>query len=219
MGFMQSTSGDGEDFKVYVKYNAKAGRWYTKEDKPDAEEFEVQDMTAVFDFENLRTGWFLFAPGVAPVKQLNEELRHWAPKPSPDFKQGFQINVFSSKNLMGVREFASTAGAVIDAMNDTYDDYSTSPESKTGKLPIVRCINVKPITSKHGTNYQPVLSIIGWTERPAELTADQPKAEPSPPPMQKAEPSPPPMQPAYAEGDQGYIPAFDGIGPQDDVAF
>jgi hypothetical protein len=126
-------------------------------------------MTAVFDFKSLKTGWFLFAPGVAPVKQLNDELRHWAIKPSPDFKQGFQIDVFSNKNLLGVREFASTAGAVIEAMNDVYDDYDTSPESKAGKLPIVKCIEVKPIVSKHGTNYQPVLRITGWVERPAEL--------------------------------------------------
>lgn len=191
MGFMQSASGDGGDFKVYVKYNAKAGRWYTKEDKPDSEDFEVSDMTAVFDFKSLRTGWFLFAPGVAPVKQLNDELRTWAVKPSPDFKQGFQINVFSQKNLLGVREFCSTAGAVIDAMNDVYDDYDTSPESKTGKLPIVKCTEVKPIVSKHGTNYQPVLAIVGWTDRPAELneTVNAPAA------------APPPMQPAHADLD------------------
>ncbi len=163
MGFMQSTSGDGEDFKVYVKYNAKAGRWYTKEDKQDAEEFEVADMTAVFDFANLKTGWFLFAPGVAPVKQLNDEMRHWAVKPSPDFKQGFQINVFSMKNLLGVREFCSTAGAVIDAMNAAYDDYEEGLKANPDKMPIVKCVTVKPIVSKHGTNYSPVLEIVGWT--------------------------------------------------------
>jgi hypothetical protein len=163
MGFMQTASGDGGDFKVYVKYNAKAGRWYTKEDKPDAEDFEVADMTAVFDFKSLKTGWFLFAPGVAPVKQLNDELRHWAVKPSPDFKQGFQIDVFSNKNLLGVREFASTAGAVIEAMNNVYDDYDTSPESKAGQAANRQMHAVKPIVSKHGTNYQPVLEIVGWT--------------------------------------------------------
>lgn len=169
MGFMQTASGDGEDFKVYVKYNAKAGRWYTKEDKEGAEEFEVADMTAVFDFANLKTGWFLFAPGVAPVKQLNENMRHWAVKPSPDFKQGFQVNVFSQKNLLGLREFASTAGAVIDAMNAVYDDYADAPEAKAGKLPVVRCETVKPIVSKHGTNYSPVLRIVSWVARPAEF--------------------------------------------------
>lgn len=171
MAFMQSNTNDGEDFKVYVKYNAKAGRWYTKEDKPDAEEFEVSDMTAVFDFPNLKTGWFLFAPGVAPVKQLNsgENLHCFPPRPADGFKQGFQIDVFSSKNLLGVREFASTAGAVIDAMNACHDRYEASPEAKAGKLPVVRCVAVKPIVGKHGTNYSPELQIVGWVDRPSEL--------------------------------------------------
>lgn len=183
MAFMESTTGDGEDFKVYVKYNAKAGRWYTKEDKPDAEEFEVSDMTAVFDFPNLKTGWFLFAPGVAPVKQLNA-AGEFTPKPGPDFKRGFQIDVFSSKNLMGVREFASTAGAVIDAMNAVHDRYEASPEANAGKLPVVRCVAVKPIVGKHGTNYSPELQIVGWVDRPSELieaTSAGPSSDYNPP--------------------------------------
>jgi hypothetical protein len=187
MAFMQSTTNDGEDFKVYVKYNAKAGRWYTKEDKPDADEFEVHDMTAVFDFPNLKTGWFLFAPGVAPVKQLNngESLHCFPPRPGPDFKQGFQIDLFSNKNLYGVREFCSTAGAVIDAMNAVHDEYLASPEAGKGKLPIVKCTAVKPIVGKHGTNYSPVLEIVGWTERPEEL-ADKPPVEGKPIPTPAA---------------------------------
>ena len=133
-------------------------------------------MTAVFDFANLKTGWFLFAPGVAPVKQLNANMRQFAVKPSPDFKQGFQLNVFSNKNLLGLREFASTAGSVIDAMNAVYDQYDDAPESRNGKLPIVKCVSVKPIVGKHGTNYSPVLQITGWTDRPAELV-DAPSAQ------------------------------------------
>ena len=113
-----------------------------------------------------------------------------------DFKQGFQIDVFSNKNLLGVREFASTAGAVIEAMNSVYDDYDSSPESKTGKLPIVKCVEVKPIVSKHGTNYQPVLAIVGWADRPTELAEKAPTAAP-------------PIQPA---------PAFSG-DLDDDVPF
>lgn len=169
MGFMQSTTNDGEEFKVYVAFNAKAGRWYTKEDKPDAELFEVKDMTAVFDLANIKTGWFLFAPGVAPVKQINSTLNASTPKPGDGFKQGFQLNLFSNKNLLGVREFASTAGAVIDSMNDLYDLYMADPQSKAGKLPVVRCVDVKPIVGKHGTNYSPMLQIVSWVERPAEL--------------------------------------------------
>ncbi len=181
---MQSTTNDGEAFKVYVKYNAKAGRWYTKEDKPDAQEFEVPDMTAVFDFPNLQTGWFLFAPGVAPVKQLGAEPGQFTPRPGPDFKQGFQIELFSNKNLLGVREFCSTAGAVIDAMNAVHDQYEAAPEAKEGKLPIVKCVTVKPLVGAHGTNFAPDLQIVGWTDRPPELTeaakAETPKQRPQP---------------------------------------
>jgi hypothetical protein len=168
MGFMQSTT-SSEDFKVYVAFNAKAGRWYTKEDKPDAELFEVKDMTAVFDFGSLKTGWFLFAPGVAPVKQINPTLAANTPRPGDGFKQGFQLNLFSNKNLLGVREFASTAGVVIDSMNNLYDEYAAAPERKEGKLPVVKCVDVKPVTGSHGTNYSPVFQIAGWVERPPEL--------------------------------------------------
>ena len=51
MGFMTAPSGGG-DFKVFVSYNAKAGRWYTKQDGKDEPQFEVADMTAVFDMPN-----------------------------------------------------------------------------------------------------------------------------------------------------------------------
>ena len=198
---MQSTTNDGEDFKVYVAFNAKAGRWYTKEDKPEAELFEVKDMTAVFDFASLRTGWFLFAPGVAPVKQIEATLNAATPRPGDGFKRGFQLNLFSNKNLLGVREFASTAGAVIDSMNELYDLYVAAPEAKEGKLPIVRCTDVKPIVGKHGTNYSPLLQIVGWADRPAEL----------------AEAPPPQTQPDAGAYAREATPAYAGL--DDDVPF
>ena len=176
MGFMQSNTG-GEDFKTFIKYNAKAGRWYTKEDKADAEEFEVRDMTAVFDFGSLRTGWFLFAPGVAPIKQLNDEISTFMPRPAEGFKQGFQINLFSNKNLLGIREFASTAGIVIDSMNELYDVATAAPEKNEGKLPVVKCTDVRPVTGAHGTNYAPVFQIVDWVARPPELTEEVKQGE------------------------------------------
>lgn len=66
MGFMNVTS--DEVFKVYVGFNAKAGRWYTKKDGKDEPMFEVTDMTAVFDMTSLKTGWFKFTTNVAPEK-------------------------------------------------------------------------------------------------------------------------------------------------------
>lgn len=209
MGFMTVATGDG-DFKVFVSYNAKAGRWYTKKDEKDAPQFEVTNLTAVFDMPNLKTGWFLFAAGVAPVKQYDPSLTEAAPKPGEGFKRGFELDLFSEKNLLGVREFASTAGIVIESMNALYDAWLAAPESKAGKLPVVKCVGVHPVTNKHGTNYQPQLEIVSWVDRPAELAGTAAPAA-----------SPPAAGPAPSTG---HVPppsakVPETVGPQDDVDF
>lgn len=205
MPLMNNPAGGDGNFTIYLKYNAKAGRWYTKDDKPEAAEYEVTDMTAVFDLQNVRTGWFLFAAGVAPVKQFDPSLTEAAAKPGEGFKRGFEVNVFSGKNIGGVREFASTAGAVIDSINSLYDAYEIAPERAQGKLPVVKCTGVNPVTGKHGTNYSPTLEIVAWVDRPVELAGDPPKVPPAgSPPKQAAQHAPPPAaapQPAMAGAD------------------
>ena len=165
MGFMTPPSSGG-DFKVFVSYNAKAGRWYTKRDGQDEPQFEVTDMTAVFDMPGLQTGWFKFAANVAPEKVMDPSFSEAASNPGQDFKRGFQLDLYSEKNLLGLREFSSTAGIVIEAMNSLYDLWLVAPETATGKLPVVRCVGVQPVTNKHGTNYQPKFEIVWWTDRP-----------------------------------------------------
>ncbi|WP_324075501.1 MAG: hypothetical protein RSE14_01580 [Erythrobacter sp.] len=157
---------------MFVSYNAKAGRWYTKNDGKDEPLFEVTDMTAVFDMPNLETGWFKFSAGVAPEKIMDPSLAEAAPNPGADFKRGFQIDLYSEKNLMGLREFSSTAGIVIEAMNNLYDLWMAAPENASGQLPVVRCSGVLPISNKHSTNYQPTFEIVGWTDRPAALAGN-----------------------------------------------
>lgn len=196
MGFM-SVPSSGGDFKVFVAYNAKAGRWYTKNDGKDEPMFEVTDMTAVFDMPNLETGWFKFSSGVAPEKVMDPSLAEAAPNPGTDFKRGFQIDLYSEKNLMGLREFSSTAAIVIEAMNNLYDLWMAAPENVAGKLPVVRCSGVLPISNKHGTNYQPTFEIVGWTDRPVALAGNgaslPPAAAPAPAaPQPPAQHMPPP---------------------------
>lgn len=178
MGFM-TPSATGADFKTYITFNAKAGRWYTKEDGKDEPLFEVTDMTAVFDMPGLQTGWFKFTSGVAPEKVMDPSFSQAAPNPGQDFKRGFQLDLYSEKNLLGLREFSSTAGIVIEAMNQLYDLWVAAPETATGKYPVVRCVGVMPVTNKHGTNYQPKFEIVGWTDRPAALCGGGP-ATPAP---------------------------------------
>jgi hypothetical protein len=192
MGFMNVTPSDG-DFKVYVGFNAKAGRWYTKRDGKDEQLFEVTDMTAVFDMPGLQTGWFKFSAGVAPEKVMDPSFSASAPNPGQDFKRGFQIDLYSEKNLLGLREFSSTAGIVIEAMNALYDAWTAAPETAAGQLPVVRCVGVTPVGNKHGTNYQPKFEIIGWTDRPAAFGEGGTAA---PVPVAPAPAAPAPVAPA-----------------------
>lgn len=181
MAFMNSGTAEGGEFKVYVSYNAKAGRWYTKRDGKDEPQFEVTDMTAIFDMDNLQTGWFLFAPGVAPVKHMDPSLAQAMPCPGEGFKRGFQIDLYSEKNLLGVREFSATAGIVIDAMNSLHDQWMAQAASNVGKLPVVKCVGVTPVTNKHGTNYKPQLEIVAWADRPTALAGASAPAAPAAP--------------------------------------
>lgn len=201
MGFM-TPSATGADFKVFISFNAKAGRWYTKRDGQDEPQFEVTDMTAVFDMPGLQTGWFKFAANVAPEKVMDPSFSEAASNPGQDFKRGFQLDLYSEKNLLGLREFSSTAGIVIEAMNSLYDLWLVAPETATGKLPVVRCVGVQPVTNKHGTNYQPKFEIVGWTDRPdafgdAGLPAPAARAA-SPVAAGPAAHMPPPLAPAPA---------------------
>ena len=60
----------------FVSYNAKAGRWYTKRDGKDEPQFEVTDMTAVFDM-----------PGgpMDPATALPVQIYMWAGSPERGF--------------------------------------------------------------------------------------------------------------------------------------
>jgi len=184
MGFMSNPAGGDGGFTPFLKYNAKAGRFYTKEDKQGAEEFEVSNMTAIFDLENIKTGWMLFNPGVAPMKTFDPSLSQAAPKPGDGFKRGFELLAYSEKNLLGLREFSSTAGAVIDAMNHLYDAWEAGRGGNPGKLPVVKCAGVTPVTNKHGTNYAPKFEIVSWADRPAEMSVDAAAPTPAPAPVE-----------------------------------
>lgn len=204
MAFMTAPSGGG-DFVPYVKYNAKAGRWYTKKDGKDEPEFEVTDMTAIFDIDNIRTGWFNFPAGAAPEKTFDPSLSEAAPRPSDLHKRGFQLNLFSDKNLLGLREFSSTAGSVIEAMNDLHTAWAAETTANPGKVPVVKCVGVLPVTNKHGTNYKPQIEIVSWVARPAELpgtVADEKPATAAPPAAKAATHTPPPAASAAPAADE-----------------
>jgi hypothetical protein len=156
------------EFIPYLKFNGKAGRWYTRSDT--GEETEVADLLAIFDLGTIKTGWIHFIEGEPPQTAWDSNGAV-APKPAamPKAKRGFAVNVFAPK-LGGLREFSSTSNGAITAVRDLYDNqFENAPERQTGKVPVVKCEKILPSKSKFGTNYEPVLKIVKWVDRPVGL--------------------------------------------------
>jgi hypothetical protein len=171
----------GGDFVPYIKFNGKAGRWYTRNDVGD--EVEVTDFRAAFDLGQIKTGWLYFAEGQPPQTIWDTNGRA-ADKPfdMPQAKRGFSVNVFAPK-LGGLRELSGTSNGLCMAIRELYDgQFEKAPERFEGKVPVVRCERVVPVKSKFGTNYEPVLKIEKWIDRPVGLPQQHAPVPPKPAP-------------------------------------
>ena len=125
-----------EDFTPYLKFNGKAGRWYTKTDT--GEEREVLNLTAIFDLGTIKTGWILFSEGAAP-DTVWDNGSGVSPAPSPKHKRGFAVNVYSPQVLGGLREFSSTSNGAIIAIRELYDTYEQTYDPQKTMVPVVTC--------------------------------------------------------------------------------
>lgn len=188
MGLGLSTGGASSDRTPYVKYDARAGRWFRVDRSQSAGGEWVTDsvdvtngFSFVADMANIQVGWINYSDQ-GPQKIM---VKLGEPMPArPDgvndkgkaaFRQGFNLMMALPKNLGGgVREFNSNAGCVIEAMDDLHTVYSAAPEAAQGKLPVVASPSAVPVKSGQSTNYKPQFQITGWVDRPAGLGAQAP---------------------------------------------
>lgn len=146
------------EIKPFIKYNAKAGRWFVGEDELPL------PVRLVADFQNLRTGWFRFSEGMAPERVLDPALDNEAPKPGQGFKRGFILTVLSKQH--GALEFSSASFHTLSAIADVFNEWE---QGDTTKLPIIECSGVTAMKDKFGTNYKPSFRIKQLIDRPADL--------------------------------------------------
>jgi hypothetical protein len=166
------------DFTPYLKFNGKAGRWYIRTDT--GEDKEILGLTAIFDLATIKTGWIHFVEGAAPDMVWDDDGTT-VPAPSRDHRRGFAVNVFSPRQLGGLREFSSTSNGAIIAMKELYAEYEKQSagiqqDPQKQPVPVVTCESVEAVKSKFGTNYQPVLKITKWVPRPHEMRDAAPVA-------------------------------------------
>jgi len=189
----------GGDYKPVLKYDARAGRLFRVDRSQDSagnwntDNVEVTNgFQAVFDLDNIEVGWILFAAGVAPSWDMVALGQPLPPRPSDQHKQGFRLNLKLGKASGGdVREFASTAKAVIGAVDGLHEAFLKGKSANPGKLPVVAMTGATPVTTEgkgqKSTNYTPVFEIKSWVDRPAELGGSA-AAAPAPAPTPKPEP-------------------------------
>lgn len=155
--------------KPYVKYNAKADKWFVR--APEGGDLEIARPTFLLDLKNIRTGWLRFREGQAPERVIDPSLDRTAPNPGEDFKRGFVVMAFSQKFFGGAVEFASASIHLSNAIRDIYaafEEQGGKAENR-GKVPVVACTGSDPMKDKFGTNYRPRLEIVKWADRPVEL--------------------------------------------------
>lgn len=179
---------DGE-FTPYIKYNAKAGRWYVKPEGA-TEEVEIQNPSLAFDMANIRTGWLYYAEGSGPEKIWDPSPTQMAARPAgpKKFKRGFEVMVYGNgvvpgtAHRLGLREFSSTAANVIAAILRMHGEYEAGMAANKGKVPVYACKGVKPINGAYGTNYEPQFDLAQWVERSKVPAFDEHAASAPPPP-------------------------------------
>lgn len=212
-------SNGGGTFASYVKIDARAGRVLRRKNMERGEQQDV-DITdgfqAVFDMANIKVGWAHFIAGSAPSYVMAKVGEPRLPRPSDQYKEGFLVQIALPASLGGgVHELSSTAKAVMQSIDKLHTDYLAAPERASGKLPVVKISGMTMVESKMPNgqttrNFSPVLTIVGWVDRPASMDGvDAAPAAPAPaatPPATGSTPVAPPAPktaPAAASMDFG----------------
>jgi len=162
-------NGGGGNYKPYVKYLASTSSWATRDGA-------IQLKKAIFDLENIRTGWCLFTEGGAPEWVMDESIEKTAARPDGEgqWKRGFKVHIFSAAAFGDeepVAEWATNAAGATMSIQKLYADYEAGKEA--GKVPVVEFQGAVPVKVGKGNTTVPTLVITKWVDRPAELNENE----------------------------------------------
>ena len=161
--------------KPYVKFNAKADKWFVRGE--DGGDVEIARPTFVADLANVATGWLRFREGEAPERIVDPSLDRAAPSPGEGFKRGFVLSVYSRKFFGGLVELSSASIHMGNAIREIYQAFEADRGNHPGEVPVIACTGSEAMKDKYGTNYKPVLALVKWVTRPAELPDQSPVDE------------------------------------------
>jgi len=220
--------GGSGNITPFAKYNAKADKWFIRGEDGD---LEIPRPTFVADFDNIRTGWFRFRENQAPERVIDPSLDRSGPCPDEGFKRGFVLSVFSQKFFGGLVELSSASIHMGNAIREIYQAFEADRGNHPGEVPVIACNGSEAMKDKYGTNYKPVLALVKWVARPAEMPDQSPVDEtevwqgeapakqqathvPAPQPAPQPAPA---TQPTAAPSTAAPAPAASAPAPADDL--
>ena len=162
-----SDGSGGGQFYDKLRFNAQGGVWFMK--SQDGEKRFPSGFKAVFDMENLATGWAKYN-GTYVDFMPDPSLEDAAPRPASDddeqWKRAFKVLAYSKDAFGGTLEFMHSARTVTGAFNELHSAYEAKAEA--GKLPVV---SVDGDPEKVGDYYAPAWKVVKMVDRPAEMGA------------------------------------------------
>lgn len=192
---------NGGEFTPHIRYMASTSSWSMSSEN-GMQPFQFTQ--AIFDFENIKTGWCKIMEATAPEWVLDPSLTQMAQKPEGDnWKRGFKVDLFS-KSMFGdanpVREFATSGTGAVMGINNVYEQYEAEKSANAGKVPVVEFQGGVPTKVGKGNTSVPTLVITKWAERPAELQGQAATAQSQPVQQEAPQAQDAPVQQAASGG-------------------
>jgi hypothetical protein len=189
------------EFSPRYEFNAKSGRWARVDRTADGTDVIKVDVTMdqpmfAWDIGTIEIGWINWQSGRAPNFVMVNYGEDMPARPDRAHKAGFRSKTWDGAQPPIVREFASTAGVTVAAIESLWDEITATPEAAAGQVPVLRAVNVLPITSPKGTNYAPVFNVLQWIDRDESVFGPRTVAAPGAAPIAAATPAPATPAPA-----------------------
>lgn len=170
----------------YIRYSPQVNAWTRKDE--DGNYIEFKFTQAVFDYENVQTGWMLIATGQYEFLADNTLGKKGA-QPSPEHKRGFRAT-FYNKELGGVVEYSANGAGANMGLEALWKKVQAQAQDNAGKLPVVEFKGATAMKVGKGTTRVPEFDVVKWVARPAAMQdggsdessfdAPKPVAKPAP---------------------------------------
>jgi hypothetical protein len=164
---LKAYHGTGE-FSPRLEYSAKDGHLTRVDRTADGSEKIAIDQTFqqpayAWDIGSIEIGWINFQAGMAPSFVVVPFGQPMPARPDRNHKAGFRSIMWDGHT--GAREFSSSAGVTVNAIEALWDTLIATPEAAAGKVPVIQFGEPIAVRTGRNTNYAPGLKHLQWIDR------------------------------------------------------